>query len=53
MRVNRHLHHLFPFMDVETTVAQEVVTGLQDDDVVGTTAPGSSWAAIQDEVLSG
>ena len=41
MTVNRQLHHLFPFMDVKTTVPQEVVTGLQDNDAVGSTAPGS------------
>ena len=29
--VNRHLHHLYPFMDIKTTVPQVVVTGLQDD----------------------
>ena len=51
--VNRHLHHFFPFMDVKTTVPQEVVTGLQDDNVVGTTAPGPSRAVIQDKILSG
>ena len=53
MSVNRHLHHLFPFMDVETAAPQEVVNGLQDDGAVGTTAPGSFQAEIQDEVSHG
>ena len=53
MTVNRHLHHLYPFMDVETTVPEEVVTGLQKDDAVGITAPGSSRTTVQDEIFSG
>ena len=47
MSVNRHLHHLYPFMDVETTVPQEVITSLQDDNAAGTTAPGPSAAAAE------
>ena len=50
--VNRHLHNIFPFMDVETTVPEEVVTGLQPDDAVGLTAPGSSRSDVQDEIVS-
>ena len=53
MTVNRHFHHLFPFKDVETTVPEEVVTGLQNNAAVGNTAPGSSRTAVQDKVLSG
>ena len=52
MSVNRHLHNIFPFMDVETTVPEEVVTGLQPDDAVGITAPGSSRSDVQDEIVS-
>ena len=48
--VNRHLHHLFPFMDVKTMAPQEVVTGLQDDCAADTTAPGILQAEIQHEV---
>ena len=53
MTVNRHLHHLFPFMEVKTTVPEEVVTGLQPDDAVGITAPGSSRTNVQDKIFSG
>ena len=53
MTVNRHLHHLFPFMEVETTVPEEVVTGLQTDDAVGISAPGSSTTIVQDKIFSG
>ena len=51
MSVNRHLHHLYPFMDVETTVPQEVITSLLYDNAAGTTDPGPSTTAaeIQDE----
>ena len=49
MTVNRHLHHLFPFMDVETAGPQEVISSLQEDDAASTTAPGSLWAELQDE----
>ena len=55
MSVNRHLHHLYHFMDVESTVPQEVNTSLQDDDdAAGTTAPGPSAAAAetQDEFFN-
>ena len=54
MSVNRHLHHLYPFMDVESTVPQEVITSLQDDNAAGTTAPGPSAAAAetQDEFFN-
>ena len=51
--VNRHLHNIFPFMDVETTIPEEVVTGLQPDDAAGVTAPGSSRTDVQDEIISG
>ena len=44
--VNRHLHHIFPFVDVETTAPEEVVTGLQKDNAVGITAPGSSRTTV-------
>ena len=47
MSVNRHLHHLYPFMDVESTVPQEVITSLQDDDAAGTTTPGPRAAAAE------
>ena len=42
-----HLHHLYPFMDVETIVPQEVITSLQDNNVAGTTAPGPRAAAAE------
>ena len=45
--VNRHLYHLYPFMDVETTVPQEVITSLQDNNAAGTTAPGPSVTAVE------
>ena len=47
MSVNRHLHHLYPFIDVETTAPQEVITSLQDNSVAGTTALGPSAAAAE------
>ena len=51
MSVNRHLHTLYPFMDVESNIPQEVTTNLQDDDVAGAVAPGprAAAAATQDE----
>ena len=47
MSVNRHLQHLYPFMEVETTAPQEIITSLQDNGVAGTTAPGPSAAAAE------
>ena len=54
MSVNRHLHTLYPFMDVESTVPQEVITSIQDADAAGTTTPGPRVAAaeIQEEFLN-
>ena len=51
MSVNRHLHNLYPLMDVKSNVPQEIITNLQDDEAAGATAPGPRAAAaeIQDE----
>ena len=40
--VNRPLHQLYPFMNVETAEPQERITGLDEDGAARTTAPGAT-----------
>ena len=47
MSVNRHLHTIYPFMDVESSVPQELITNLQDDDAAGTVEPGPGAVAVE------
>ena len=47
MSVNRHLHTIYPFMDVESNVPQELITNLQDDDAAGTVDPGPRAVAAE------
>ena len=47
MSVNRHLHTIYPFMDVESNVPQEIITNLQDDDAAGTVEPGPGAVAVE------
>ena len=50
--INRSLRHLYPFINVETAEPQERILGLEEDRVVGTTAPGPRVPEeeIQDEI---
>ena len=50
--VNRHLRHLYPFMNLEKAEPQEQIAGLDEDGAAGTTAPDPSIQPeeVQDEV---
>ena len=61
--VNRHLSHLYPFMGVEKTQAEEQIGGLDEDaaagvvppgpaDSTGESNPGTQRAEVEDEVSS-
>ena len=47
--VNRHLRHLYPFMNDERAEPQEQIAGLDEDGAAGTTTTEPS-EKVQDEV---
>ena len=49
--VNRHLHHLYPFMGVETVQPQADVFWLEDNKAAGITAQGRSNSDVSDNIF--